>query len=126
MWHLLDVPFFLGVVIALWPVNTLYQQSLNEYVADDFFTSEAGRVQGNCKYFQLEYSMRSDSTRPKPVESHWGKPPSLIRHVPSIGVPRLPRRVLGPGIGDSIAGDSFQLREVAQDDPEEFLHELWT
>eukprot|EP00438_Fugacium_kawagutii_P015313 Skav221902 [mRNA] locus=scaffold1395:837538:838000:- [translate_table: standard] len=34
-------------------------------------------------------------------------------------------RGLGCGIGDSVAGDSFQLREVVQDG-KEFQHELWT
>ena len=47
MFHLLDVPFFVGVIIALWPVN--YVKSLEgvgeqTYDPHNFFHTEAGRV----------------------------------------------------------------------------------
>eukprot|EP00438_Fugacium_kawagutii_P030922 Skav202924 [mRNA] locus=scaffold1565:280297:281438:- [translate_table: standard] len=50
-WHLLDVPFFLGVDIALFPVNTHHQQSYNPQLhenpelADFFFSEEFYRFQ---------------------------------------------------------------------------------
>eukprot|EP00438_Fugacium_kawagutii_P004709 Skav217789 [mRNA] locus=scaffold1782:293227:293932:- [translate_table: standard] len=48
MWHVLDVPFYLGVMIASSPVNTMYGNLNDEYY---FYyaphTPEAGRVQEN-------------------------------------------------------------------------------
>eukprot|EP00438_Fugacium_kawagutii_P034679 Skav219066 [mRNA] locus=scaffold1033:122380:123107:- [translate_table: standard] len=50
MWHLLDVPFFLGVMIALWPINIFYQLlNSHEFFMWEFMT-QAERGQGSYRF----------------------------------------------------------------------------
>ena len=104
---MLDVPFFIGFLIAVWPVNMIRSQRDVPWTDDNLFHTEAGRTCFRVQRGLWNVNMPRHAWRVKKCQEQLADPVPGLRTVHGCGI--------GDGPADPPGGYPFELREVAQD-----------